>query len=322
MDERLTTWCWRTAILGMALAFASVVPAVGQNSDYSITSWAYGVVVWPSRVSTYLTVPEQFVEQLASAAREAFAFWGFDPPEPLDAWEYPVTYPGRLLIVGPHDVRIVDDSTGEETLVPNLAWEGHHLSPLIVIPFVGGWRMLDALGATATFGALFIHGPLVRSYPDAEDWVHEVGRGYRTIVCASYAGNDVLIHECTHWFQWEWCAVNDVVPQLIPLVILEGMAEAASAHAENPVFDAWERRAVLDWAEEHCLSDGVGAASVYTVGESLVTYLVGELGPGGFLGTLSDWVARPAELIALYEAGWRASLGLPPECDTEQSGPE
>jgi hypothetical protein len=289
-DGRLTTWCWRTAILGMALAFASVVPAVGQNSDYSITSWAYGVVVWPSRVSTYLTVPEQFVEQLASAAREAFAFWGFDPPEPLDAWEYPAAYPGRLRIVGPHDVRIVDDVSGKETLVPNLA--------------------------------LFIHSPLVRSYPDAEDWVHEVGRGDRTIVCASYAGDDVLIHECTHWFQWEWCAVNDVVPQLIPLVILEGMAEAASAHAENPVFAAWERRAVLDWAEEHCLSDGVGAASVYTVGDSLVTYLVGELGPEGFLGTLSDWVARPAELIALYEAGWRASLGLPRECDAEQSGPE
>jgi hypothetical protein len=30
MDERLTTRCPRTAILGMVLAFALVVPAVGE----------------------------------------------------------------------------------------------------------------------------------------------------------------------------------------------------------------------------------------------------------------------------------------------------
>jgi hypothetical protein len=312
----------RICLAAVGIALAIVSAAYAQNTDYFITSWAYGAVVWPGRVSTYLTVPEQFVERLASAAREAFAFWGFDPPEPLDAWESPVAYPGRLRVVGPHDVRIVDDATGEETLVPNLAWEGHRLSPLVVIPFVGGWRMLDALGATATFGAQFCYRPLVRSYPDAEDWVHEVGRGYRTIVCASYAGDDVLIHECTHWFQWEWCAANDVVPQMIPKVILEGMAEAASAHAENPVFAPWELRAVLDWAEEHCLSDGVGAASAYTVGESLVTYLVDELGPEGFLATLSDWALRPAEPIALYEPGWRASLGLPRECGAGQGDAE
>jgi hypothetical protein len=312
----------RICLAAVGIALAIVSAAYAQNTDYFITSWAYGVVVWPGRVSTYLTVPEQFVGRLASAAREAFAFWGFDPPEPLDAWESPVAYPGRLRVVGPHDVRIVDDATGEETLVPNLAWEGHRLSPLVVIPFVGGWRMLDALGATATFGAQFCYRPLVRSYPDAEDWVHEVGRGYRTIVCASYAGDDVLIHECTHWFQWEWCAANDVVPQMIPKVILEGMAEAASAHAENPVFAPWELRAVLDWAEEHCLSDGVGAASAYTVGESLVTYLVDELGPEGFLATLSDWALRPAEPIALYEPGWRASLGLPRECGAGQGDAE
>lgn len=312
----------RLFFLLVVLGSLAASQCIATDAAYSVTSWAYGVVVWPGRPSTYLTVPEQFIEQLASAAREAFAFWGFDPPEPLDAWEYPVAYTGRLRIVGPHDVRIVDDATGGETLVPNLAWEGHRLSPLVVIPFVGEWRMLDALGATATFGALFIHSPLVRSYPDAEEWVHEVGRGYRTIVCASYAGDDVLIHECTHWFQWEWCAVNDVVPLLVPVVIREGMAEAASAHAENPVFAAWERRAVIDWAEEHCLSDGVGAASVYTVGESLVTYLVGELGPEGFLATLFDWAARPAELIEHYEPGWREWLGLPKECGTDQGDAE
>jgi hypothetical protein len=36
--------------------------------------------------------------------------------------------------------------------------------------------------------------------------------------------------------------------------------------------------AVIDWAERYCLSDGVGAASVHTFGESLVTYLIDELG--------------------------------------------
>jgi len=53
-----------------------------------------------------------------------------------------------------------------------------------------------------------------------------------------------------------------------------------------------------------------------------VTYLVGELGPEGFLATLSDWVLRPAELIERYEPGWRASLGLPRECGTPEEGSE
>jgi len=60
------------------------------------------------------------------------------------------------------------------------------------------------------------------------------------------------------------------------------------------------------------LKDGAGAVSQYTVGERLVTYLVGELGAEGFLGTLAEWISQPEVPIDRYEPGWRSSLGLPP----------
>lgn len=308
------------AAVGVALACADAPCA--QNTDYSIMSWAHGVVIWPGALNTYLTVPEHFADRLATAAEAAFGFWGYDPPKPIGDWDYPIVYPGRLRVLEPHDVRIADDTTGEETSVPNLVWAGDRRSPLVVIAFVGRWRMVDALGETATFGARFHASPACRSYPDAEEWVHEVGRSHRTMICASYAGDDTLIHEFAHWFLYEWCLGSGIPAVALPLFVHEGVAETSSAHAVDPTYDAWERRAVIDWAEEHCLSDGVGAASVYTVGESLVTYLVGELGTGGFLDTLQDWIVRPLELIEKHEPGWRESLGLPGECGVSEEGSE
>ncbi len=294
---------------------------IARTADYSIMSWRYGVVVWPGDLNTYLSVPERFVDRLTEAVDEAFAFWGFAPPEPVLGWTPKTRHPGRLSVVGSHDLRIVND-TGEEILVPNLAWEGDWCGPFVVIPFVGNWRMYDALGATATFAAQFFYRPLVRAYPEAEPWIHEVGRGYRTMICASYAGDDVLIHEFVHWFQWEWCEANGVPALMLPGFIREGMAEATSADAGGSPYTAWDRQAVLDWAEDHCLSEGVGTASRYTVGESLVAYLVSELGRDGFLGTLSGWMTDPTVLIEEHEPGWRESLGLPKACDSEAGGSE
>ncbi len=309
--------CRRIAVLGLLLAITLSIGAASQNTDYSIMSWAYGVVIWPGQLNTYLTVPERFVERLEAAAEEAFGFWGYELPEPEDEWPCPVRYAGRLLIDGPYDVRIVDEATGRETVVPSLEWSGARLSPFVVIPFVGEWRMHDALGTTATFGAQFFDQPLVRTYPDAEDWIHEVGRGYRTMICASYAGDDVLIHEFAHWFQWEWCSGHDVLAMLLPGFIREGMAEMTAAEAENLPHAPWERRGVIDWAEGHCLADGVGAASRYTVGESFMTYLVEQLGTEGFLATLKGWTSDPVPLIERHEPGWRVWLGLPESCGSD-----
>ena len=253
---------------------------------------------------------------------EAFGFWGYEAPKAIGDWEYPIVQSGRLRVLGAHDVRVVDDATGEEALVPNLAWGGHRRSPLVVIAFVGHWRMVDALGETATFGARFHASPARGSYPNAEEWVREVGRSHRTMICASYAGDDTLIHEFAHWFLYEWCVSYGLPAAFLPLFIHEGVAETASAPAADPTYDAWERRAVIDWAEEHCLSDGVGAASAYTVGESFVAYLVRDLGTDGFLETLHGWMSRPNELIEEHEPGWRESLGLPAECGGPEEGKE
>ena len=58
------------------------------------------------------------------------------------------------------------------------------------------------------------------------------------------------------------------------------------------------------------------------IGESFVRYVVELLTPLGFLETLPDWGSRPAELVKLYESGWRESLGLSPECNAEQGDSE
>jgi len=314
---------WRTATLGVVLSLATAVAALGENTDYSLISWRYGVVVWPGQLNTYLTVPERFVERIEVAAEKAYRFWGYEPPEPTGEWPGSVLHEGRLRIEGPYDVRIVDGAAGKEIAVPNLVWQGARLSPVLVIPFVGHWRMYDALGATATFGAQFFCRPLVRTYPDAEPWVHEVGLGYRTVICVSHTGDDVLIHEFTHWFQWTWCEAHDLEPLALPPLIREGMAESAAADVESSPYAAWDRQAVLDWAEHNCFADGVGAAARYTVGESFVSYLLDNLGTIRFLATLRDWITCPDRMAAEHERGWRESLGLPPACpegSDEESG--
>jgi hypothetical protein len=313
----------RHALLGLLLLM--LLPwCAARATDYSLMSWRYGVVVWPGELNTYLSVPERFIERLEAAAEEAFGFWGHDPPVAADDWPSAVRLDGRLRIEGPFDVGIVDDATGQEMAVPNLVWQGDRLSPLLVIPFVGHWRMYDALGATATFGAQFFYRPLVRTYPNAEPWVHEVGLGYRAMICVSHAGDDVLVHEFTHWFQWTWCEVRGLEPLAMPTFIREGMAEAIGADVEVSPHAAWNRQAVLDWAADKCLAGGVGAAAKYTVGESLVEYLIGKLGALGFLATLADWIRAPYMMIVEHEPGWRESLGLPAACpdrsDEEHGG--
>lgn len=310
--ERIRLAC----LLGILATIAFSTCA--QNTDYSIVSWEYGVVVWPGRTPSDT---EHFCRRLSAAAKTAFAFWSQDPPEAPEGWAYPVEYAGRLHS-STGNVRIVDAQSDQETEVPPLRWLDRELSPVVVIAFSDGWRMRDSLGTTATFGARFHFGSTAGAYPDAEDWVREVGRAGRTMICVSYAGDDTVIHEIAHWFLVEWCEASGVNPWRVPDFIHEGAAETTSAHAKDSTQAPWERQAVIDWAERHCLSDGVGAASVYTVGESLVTYLIDELGEAGFLGTLAVWAARPEMLIERYEAGWRSSIGLPNECNEHPSGSE
>jgi hypothetical protein len=223
-------------------------------------------------------------------------------------------FAGRLRVISPNDGRIANDETGNEKLLPVLQWESCRLYPVVVIAFPGAWRMADALGDTAKYAARFHFSSAVRSYPNAEEWMSEVGRTLRTMICVSDAGDDLLIHEFAHWFLVEWCDLNGIEPWALPGFLLEGMAEATCASAKDPTDAAWERLAVRDWVQRHCLSAGVGAAAVYTVGESLVTYLTDELGETGFLETLAMWASEPQALIERNEPGWRESLGLPGEC--------
>jgi hypothetical protein len=318
MNVPLRRQARKHAVIGIGLTLAVALIAAAQDTDYSITSWAYGVIVWPDYIAPDVG---HFTDRLTAAAKEAFAFWGYDPPEAAGVWEYPLEYAG-VLHGGSGDVRIVDAASGVETVVPALQWMNRQPFPVVVIAFSGGWRMRDALGATATFGARFHFGSAASSYPDAEDWVREAGRGYRTMICVSYAGDELLIHELAHWFLVEWCEASGVNPWQLPGFIHEGTAEATCASAKGSTDTAWEHRAVIDWAKRNCLSDGVGAASVYTVGKSLVTHLIDELGEAGFLETLAVWASRPDVLIARYEADWRESLGLARECVTasDESG--
>jgi hypothetical protein len=302
--------------IGIVLAVAAALIAAAQGTDDSVTSWAYGVVVWPDHVGPDVG---HFTDRLTAAAKEAFAFWGHAPPEAAGVWECPLEYAGGLHC-GSADVRIVDDRSAVETVVPPLQWMNRQLFPVVVIAFSGGWRMRDALGTTATFGARFHFGSAASSYPDAEDWVREVGRGRRTMICVSYAGDEFLIHEFAHWFLAEWCEASGVNPWRLPDVIHEGTAEATCASAKDSTDTVWEHRAVIDWAKRNCLSNDVGAASVYTVGKSLVTHLIDELGEAGFLETLAVWASSPDVLIAQYEPEWRESLGLPRECVAASDG--
>ena len=295
-----------------ALAFACVVIvwtgflASSQVVPYALSTWPCGVIVWPNEVPDYA---DDFAQRLTEAAETAFGFWGYELPFTTDE---------------PHDeasaVRIYNPATQTELVVPGLTWNDREIPPVVVFAFPGELTMRAVMGNTDLYGAFWCPRPLDRDlFPDAKSWIWDVGTGYCNIVCASSADDEILIHECAHWFTYQWCYPRRIVPHHLPDYIMEGIAELTCAVVEDPNDKVYDRLSAYSWAKHSCLSGSIQGVMRYAVGESLVSYLVDTLGLDDFLGTLRNWTTRTWLMIDLYEAEWRVSLDLPSDCpnDTE-----
>jgi len=181
------------------------------------------------------------------------------------------------------------------------------------------------VGAMFTAGAAAISG--------AELWLRTLLGCPRIVLCDVNESTATLAHEFTHWLCFEWyMREGGEKYSSPPSFIKEGMAEVTAARFRSvdrrgtaALFwgaDRGDDDYVREWLESNRLADGVYGLDDYVIGESFVRYLVELLTPRGFLETLPDWGSRPAEMIELYEPGWREWLGLPPEYNAEQGDSE
>jgi len=275
--------------------------AAAQTVPYVLSPWQCGVIVWPNEVPDYA---DHFAQRLTEAAEAAFGFWGYPLPTTADK---PYNEANCVLIFDP--------ATQAEYVVPPLKWNGSEVLPVVVLAFSSEAAMRAAMGSTALHGAFWFSGPMNRlSFPQAQPWVWDVGGGYRNMVCASSASNATLIHEWAHWFTYQWGYSEAIAPHDLPNYIVEGIAEVTCAAEDDPHDAVYDRLQARAWAENNCLYASIDGVMQYAVGESFVNYLVEALGTDGFLGTLRTWTRRPLFMAGLYQADWRTSLDLPPDC--------
>lgn len=167
--------------------------------------------------------------------------------------------------------------------------------------------LLEVTGGRYT-GAYFHGSPAVKG---SAVWFQALTGVPRTIVCL-LGDINVLRHELTHWmtamlffpsYDMAW----------IPQLIVEGLAEytiealSGTAGTENSVA---RQPSVIAWASENSFEDPDVELDPYSIGVSVVTYLIEQQGPRGLIESLSEWVARPDEMLVEIEAGWHAYLGV------------
>lgn len=289
----------------IAMIYAAValvgICAIAQSPDYALSLWPCGVIIWPEAVPDYA---EHFVQRLTDAAETAFGFWGYDMPVIAETSHNEA-----------NALRISNPATGDVLVIPPLQWCLWEIPPVVVFAFPGEDDMRLAMGNTNLYGAFWSQWPMSQAaFPHADSWIWTVGSSYRNMVCASSAEDSILIHEFAHWFTYEWCSRREIAVSLLPNYIIEGIAEATCAAEEDANEVVYTRLQAVSWAQNKCLDGSIQGIMHYPVGQSLVSYLVETLGPGGFLGTLSDWSLRAGIMIDMYEGGWRESLGLPASC--------
>lgn len=285
--------CGAIAVLGL--------PTVAQDVPYALSAWSCGVIVWPNELPDYA---DNFAQQLSEAAEAAFGFWGY--PLPATAEE-------------PHDeasaIRIYNPTTETEMVISPLTWNDRVIQPVVVFAFPDEAAMRSALGETRLFGAMWCPLPIGQAFPHTDPWIAEAGNDRRNLLCPSWASDSALIHECAHWFTYEWCSARRIDPYRIPDYIVEGIAEATSSVVEDHNTAVYDHLRALAWAKDNCLPVAdMGSVMMYAVGESLVNYLVDTVGIDSFLSTLSRWAMEPWNMIDLVETGWRISLVLAGDC--------
>jgi len=310
----------RTTALCIALVALTVVGVSGQTAEedtYYLTAWRYGAIAWVQTVSLGVAF---FTDRLTWAADHAFAFWGLDAPTPPASWEHPEQNPSKFSMTGLPQIRKKDPSTGEMWRLDPLLWRGEQIYPLLVIAFRDQVTLRSLLhdpliGAMFTANATAISG--------AELWLRTLLGCPRILLCDTNESTATLAHEFAHWLFFEWYKLGGgALSAPPPKFIREGMAELTAARFQSATRAQQNDDRAREWLQSNRLADGVSGHDDYVIGESFVRYLVELLTPLGFLETAADWGSRPAELIELYEPGWREWLGLPRECGTDQGDAE
>ena len=284
----------------LALLLIGVFACTAHAGSYALSRWAGGIIVWEGdQVPAHA---QHFADRLERAMTEAFGFWGYEAPV------HSATPQQSSWIL-----RIHDPATNSTWEVNPLDWNGREIRPVVVFAFASEDSMRTALGYDALYGGYWMMYRVWEVFAKCDTWLRHPGGGLRNLIVTSAAEFGLLVHECAHWFTYEWMHANNTNRQGVPNYIMEGIAELASG-ASKEGNAPFKRLGVIDWAKMNCLKPVFQGVMRYAVGESLVHYMVDLLGLQGFLDTMRTWSNLTYNAINAYQPGWRASLGLPEQC--------
>jgi len=285
---------------------------------YHLIPWRYGAIAW---IEQEPAVPEAFVARLDGVLDRVFSFWELDPIDPHPRWAEAPTWqewmgPERMYMT---ELRAYADREIWSTWkLPAPSWESVSLWPLVVAVYPDGESMRRLTGRQSN--GWFSYG-----------WTGLPGRRRllddlpALIVVHLSSSERMLAHELTHWLTFRYLFMQGVRVDCMPAVLIEGMAMLCEELFPQRDVDRltgsggrWGST-LLDVAAETSLTLDLFWPAGYVLGESFVAYLIFQLDCDGFWTLLPTWAESGAELLNLYEPGWRESLGLPDEGPSPES---
>jgi len=293
-------------IIGLGLWLAVFCSAIADESPpFMLSPWRFGAIAWiESKPADW----EAITAEAAQAVEDVFALWRLPIPSPTGNWDDPASNPSVYGSGRVPQVIKKDPGTGKLWRLNPLAWGEEETYPLLLILFPDVECMLEATGGIGA--GVYYHGsPAV---PGSAIWFQGLTGVPRSIMCL-LDDLTVLWHELTHWMTAMALGAAELDGVWPPYVIVEGLAEytvEALCGLIGTEFSVARQPSVVAWASENSLGDDRAEYDPYSIGVSIVSYLVERDGKATLIDCLPDWAADPYGMLRAVEPGWHVYLGL------------
>jgi len=287
----------------LLVALVAVSSGAVEDPSYALSPWPYGAIAWVGGIPDDV---QSVSAMLTDAVSYVFELWHLTPPSRMEGWEDPASVEPAWKTgqSGPIPQVIKKDAaSGTLWRLNPLIWEDMDIYPMLYIAFPSRALIAQAFG-TVSWGGVWIAGNAAMR--GSEVWFQALTGVPMSITAPAVDGAITAVHELAHWMTYLVCVRDNVSMSALPEFIIEGIAKYTEASFLG--VSGWKRYAA-DWVETHHLSVVLDAYDTYTIGLSVVAYLVEVHGHSGFLDTLSQWAVLPEFMISRIESDWKAWLG-------------
>lgn len=288
------------------------------------TPFRFGLIYWVGM--NPLPLPRCYPSP-AGIVATMFEFFGFPSPETIGEWWVPEKAEGadrealRAQLVA--EGKLSPSGFLAPTLEPDTYWiirplklGEREISPLVLMLFPDV-EHLNAELRNYMIGGLFVpDGEWECAELPWEPWICELlGRNFPPTVFVAFVEitpepfiSWSIFHEIAHWVFHVWLEENGVPDELVPPLLLEGLAEYTEAKVSaTPEILVRCRELAAVWAQEGSLVD-TPFPLIHEVGASLVEFLVQKMGWKEFLSALPSFILEWENYVAAWEPEWRAWL--------------